>query len=97
MKLLFIFTGGTIGSTNENGVISPDAEKPYLLLEKYTERHPVDFIYDTLALMNELSENFTGDHIARILCAVNENAAKYDGITDTWQLLCYYVRTLGEA
>lgn len=99
MKLLFIFTGGTIGSTSENGVISPDAGKPYLLLEKYTERHPVDFIYDTLALMNELSENFTGDHIARILCAVNENAAKYDGIivthgTDT---LSYTAAALGYA
>lgn len=99
MKLLFIFTGGTIGSVTVDGVISPAEGTPYLLLKKYAERHPIDFIYDTFALMNELSENFTGDHIARILCAVNENAAKYDGIivthgTDT---LSYTAAALGYA
>lgn len=28
------------------------------------------------------------------ICAITRSA-KYDGIADTWQLLCYYVRTLG--
>lgn len=30
------------------------------------------------------------------ICAITRSV-KYDGITDTWQLLCYYVLTLGEA
>lgn len=99
MKLLFIFTGGTIGSTVSGGVIAPDAQSARLLLKKYAERHPVDFTYDTLSPFTELSENFTGDHIARILCAVSENAEKYDGVvvthgTDT---LSYTAAALGYA
>ena len=99
MKLLFIFTGGTIGSTEADGVIAPNAQGTRLLLKKYAERHPVDFTYDTLSPFTELSENFTGDHIARILCAVSENAEKYDGVvvthgTDT---LSYTAAALGYA
>ena len=99
MKLLLIFTGGTIGSTAKNGRISPDGEKPRLLLEKYAARYPLDFDYDTLSLMTELSENFSGAHIAKILTAVVSNAKDYDGIvvthgTDT---LSYTAAALGLA
>ena len=100
MKLLFIFTGGTIGSTACGETISVDSQKPYLLCEKYAENYPVDFTYDTLEPFSELSENFSGDHIACILSTVLENAQRdYDGIivthgTDT---LAYTAAALGYA
>ena len=100
MKLLFIFTGGTIGSTACGDTISVDTQKPYLLCEKYAEKYPVDFTYDTLEPFSELSENFSGEHVACILSAVAENAKRdYDGIivthgTDT---LAYTAAALGYA
>ena len=99
MKLLFISTGGTIGSTAKAGEISPDGEKPRLLLEKYAEAHPIDFQYDTLSPMNELSENFTGTHIGYVLNTVAAHAKDYDGVivthgTDT---LAYTAAALGYA
>jgi len=99
MKLLFIFTGGTIGSTASKNGISPDKEKPYLLLKKYAERYPIDFTYDILSPMSELSENFSGAHISEILNTVTAHAKGYDGIvvthgTDT---LAYTASALGYA
>lgn len=99
MKLLFIFTGGTIGSTASGGVIAPDGEKPRLLLEKYAENYPIDFAYDILTPMNELSENFTGEHISLLLETVRKHKENYDGIivthgTDT---LAYSAAALGYA
>ena len=97
MKLLFIFTGGTIGATQSGDTISVDAKKPYLLCERYEKAHPVDFTYDTLAPFSELSENFSGEHIAALLRSVTENKNGYDGIvvthgTDT---LSYSAAALG--
>lgn len=100
MKLLFIFTGGTIGSTACGETISVDAAKPYLLCEKYAERYPVDFTYDTLEPFTELSENLSGEHIALLMKTVIEHVSDgYDGIivthgTDT---LAYSAAALGYA
>ena len=99
MKLLFIFTGGTIGSTQSGATISVDAKKPYLLCEKYAERYPVDFTYDTLEPFSELSENLSGEHISALLDAVAAHANAYDGVvvthgTDT---LGYSAAALGYA
>ena len=100
MKLLFIFTGGTIGSTACGETISVDAAKPYLLCEKYAERYPVDFTYDTLEPFTELSENLTGEHISLLMQTVKAHLSDgYDGIivthgTDT---LSYSAAALGYA
>lgn len=100
MKLLFLFTGGTIGSTARGAVVSVDESKPYLLLEKYAEQYSVDFSYDTISLFSELSENFSGEHVARIAAAVcAASTGDYDGIivthgTDT---LAYTAAALGYA
>lgn len=91
MKLLFIFTGGTIGSTVKGDIISTDEKKPYLILEKYSEKYGICFDYDILQPYTELSENNTGATIRKLVKTVSENLTKgYDGIiithgTDTLQ------------
>lgn len=99
MKLLFVFTGGTIGSTLSQSTVAPDESKPYALLQAYTARYPLDFTYDTASPLYELSENFTGEHISRILQTVGMQNGKYDGVivthgTDT---LPYTAAALGYA
>ena len=91
MKILFVFTGGTIGSTESDGIISPDREKSYKIIDFYSKSYGSDFEYDVIEPYSALSENNTGDEI-RLLCeCVFENAHRgYDGIivthgTDTLQ------------
>lgn len=84
MKLLFVFTGGTIGCTVTGDTIAVDAKKPYRLLRAYADRHPIDFTYDTLEPFSELSENFSGEHISRLITTVKESiSSDYDGIIVT--------------
>lgn len=91
MKILFIFTGGTIGSTLTGGVISTDEKKPYKIVSAYKEKFGIDFEYDTLEPYTELSENNTGAHLSMLTKCVKDNLKKgYDGIivthgTDTLQ------------
>ena len=100
MKILFIFTGGTIGSTERSGIREADFEKPYAILGAYRERYGLDFEYDTEEPYCELSENLTGEHINKLACAVTRAAGSgYDGIivthgTDTVQ---YSAAALGYA
>ena len=67
MKILFVFTGGTIGSTAHGDYIGLDGGKPYLLLEQYQRKYGIDFAYDTVAPYTVLSEHSTGDTL-RVLC-----------------------------
>ena len=91
MKLLFIFTGGTIGSTLNNGFISTDQKKSYKLLELYRKQYASDFEYDVTEPYIELSENNTGNTVKALCRCVLENVGRsYDGIiithgTDTLQ------------
>ena len=91
MNLLFIFTGGTIGSTRHENVISPDANKPRHLIEKYKANFGIDFEYSVEEPYTELSENNTGEHIKKLsLCVINNLNKGFDGIivthgTDTLQ------------
>ena len=91
MKILVIFTGGTIGSTCENGIISPDKEKKYRLLEAYfANGGKAEF--DTAQPYTVLSENLNGEHLSLLYKSVKEAISQniYDGIivthgTDTLQ------------
>ncbi len=90
MKILVVFTGGTICSTLSNGVIDVDSKKPYTLLEKYKAvDSSVEF--DSIEPYFILSENLSSEHILKLYNCVKENLDKdYDGIivvhgTDTLQ------------
>lgn len=91
MKLLLVFTGGTIGSTASGGYIYADEGKPYLLIEKYRGIFGIDFEYDIIQPYTELSENNTGDTLRTLIECVKPNLQKdYSGIiithgTDTLQ------------
>ncbi|MGN1132929.1 MAG: asparaginase domain-containing protein [Oscillospiraceae bacterium] len=90
MKLLFVFTGGTIGSTVGDKFIGIDNKKPQILLTEYDKHFGIDFDYDVITPYFELSENNTGENIKLLVNSVKSNSDKYDGIvvahgTDTLQ------------
>lgn len=99
MKILVIFTGGTIGSRVKDGWISPAGSTPYLLLDGYLSKNK-GVSFDTLSPYTVLSENLSADNLTQLLSCVSQNLTKgYDGIiithgTDTLQ---YTAAALGFA
>lgn len=91
MKILIIFTGGTIGSTVNGNYISADKEAPYKLLSEYKKNYGIDFEYDVFQPYSELSENNTGETLSALTECLKENFDDgYDGViithgTDTLQ------------
>lgn len=91
MSILFIFTGGTIGSTAGESCISLDGNKPRALIEAYEKKYGSIGEYDVLAPYSMLSENNTGETVKQLAETVTENIGRgYDGIivahgTDTLQ------------
>ncbi len=84
MKILVIFTGGTIGSTVSGEYISPDKDKPYVILEKYNKMVPNTIEWVTENPYTILSENLTGNTMKKLLEAVrNGLTGGYDGIIIT--------------
>lgn len=89
MKILFVFTGGTIGSTLMENYISPDSKKSLALLDMYSHIYGIDFEYDVVEPYSALSENNTGVELSAIIGVISK-AKGYDGIivvhgTDTVQ------------
>lgn len=91
MKILVIFTGGTIGSTVQNGYITPKQDGRYQLLERYRERQTREVEFVTEEPYTVLSENSTGEVLQQLADSVSSQIyAGYDGIiithgTDTLQ------------
>ncbi len=91
MKILFVFTGGTISTTLKDNVMKVDESKPYALIKAYEDRFGINFEYDCISPYLELSENNTGKHLDELCTCVKNNTENgYDGIvvthgTDTLQ------------
>ncbi len=84
MKILVIFTGGTIGSTVEGEYISTDNNKPYVILDKYNKSFPNRIEWITASPYTVLSENITCRTYRLLYNAVSDGLSKdYDGIIIT--------------
>ncbi len=91
MKILFVFTGGTIGSVAHDGIINTDGNRPRVLLAEYERAYGIGFAYDCVEPYTALSENNTGETLRTLCACVAEHKDRgYDGIvvthgTDTLQ------------
>lgn len=91
MRILFVFTGGTIGSVANDGIINTDGNRPRVLLEEYERAYGISFAYECVEPYTALSENNTGDTLRALCACVAAHKGKgYDGIvvthgTDTLQ------------
>lgn len=84
MKILVVFTGGTIGSFYDGEYISTDKGKPCKLLEMYNTMFVNDINWDTESPYTILSENLDGSILIRLAECVQEALKKdYDGIIVT--------------
>ena len=91
-RICVIFTGGTIGSFVNDGVVDLNADTSSLLIEKYRKRFGGEIEFDELRPLNILSENMQPDDLETMAnCIRGVDKEKYDGIilthgTDT---LCF--------
>ncbi len=91
MKILIIFTGGTIQSSVGKEYISLDEKKKYTLINNFNKNSSINVEFDALCPYSILSENLSGEEITK-LCELVESKIDlgYDGIivthgTDTLQ------------
>ena len=96
MKILTVFTGGTIGCSRADGVMSPDSKNSYRLLEMYNKTDSsVEFT--TVQPYNILSENLDGERLTALCeCIRSYNLSDFDGVivahgTDTLQYTSAYL------
>ena len=91
MKILVILTGGTISSSEKNGVISPNVSPLESLAGFYRNRHGFDIAFNSLSPYTILSENLSGKHLNALVKCVNDSVCRgYNKIivchgTDTLQ------------
>lgn len=91
MKILIIFTGGTIGSAVRGNYISANEKTACNLLNEYEKNYGLDFEYDTAQPCTGLSENNTGETICTLISCLKKGLEKnYGGViithgTDTLQ------------
>ena len=84
MKILVIFTGGTIGSTVKDGWISADNTAKYTLIENYKNSFGDSVCFDTCEPYFMLSENLSAKHLNLLTESVKEALSKdFDGIIIT--------------
>ena len=83
-KILVVFTGGTIGSTEKDGIINVDEKKNYKLLSLYKNNYNSDIEFESIEIMEILSENINTKHW-ETLCnyLLSINFADYSGILIT--------------
>ncbi len=83
--ILVVFTGGTIGSSIQNGAIDTNEQTAFLLLETYQQRYPqANVIFTPLQPYQILSENVSPQIWTTLISTIeNANPSNYDGIIVT--------------
>ncbi|MFD1953326.1 asparaginase [Paenibacillus thailandensis] len=84
-KIMTVFTGGTIGSKNNDGAIQVNEAGSYYLIDKYNES-PMrkEVRIDTVQPLNILSENLVPDDWNTLIAALRGiDVRQYDGIIVT--------------
>ena len=82
MKILIVFTGGTIGSSVKNGIADIDKGTSNILLNICSEYNNIDFEY--ISPFNILSENSTCNTLSQICnFMLNIDFSKYTGVIIT--------------
>ena len=61
MKILIIFTGGTIGTSTKDGWTDIEASTKYVLLDSYNNKDNIEFV--TASPYSTLSENLSANHL----------------------------------
>ena len=90
MKILTVFTGGTIACSSKCGVLSPEKENGYMLLDMYRD-HDRSVEFDTVEPYCILSENLQAENLNALYdCISGYDLTRYDGVivchgTDTLQ------------
>ena len=96
MKILLVFTGGTIGSTRVNGSISPDENNSALLIDMY-RKSGKSAEFEVEQPYNILSETLSADYLNSLYdCLCSHNISDFDGVivacgTDTLQYVCSFL------
>lgn len=89
-KVLVILTGGTIGSTSQNGAVDVSSETAYVITNLYYDKYGRDIEFDVVQPVNILSENITSNIWLELCnCLDNVNCNKYSGI-----IICHGSDTL---
>ncbi len=83
MKILVIFTGGTIGSKVENSTIDVKPEN-MALINLYNEKYENCVDFNVISPINILSENISAAHWEVLIdCVNNSDPESYDGVIIT--------------
>lgn len=103
MKILVVFTGGTIGCIDKNDVLKTDESCSYLLLDMFKSyEHNVlksrnSVAFETISPYIVLSENLTFSHLEMLRDCINRyDINNFDGVivthgTDTLQYTASYL------
>ena len=84
MKVLVIFTGGTIGSRVKDGWISADNSTKYTLIQNYENKFGQDVCFDTREPYYLLSENLSANNLNLLINSVGQGLKEdVDGIIVT--------------
>ena len=83
-KILVVFTGGTIGSTSDNGIVDVSGGMKYKLIDLFYRQSDFDVQFDAVQPINMLSENFSPDTWTVLAnCLAEHDLSRYKGVIIT--------------
>ena len=88
-KILVLFTGGTIGSATNDGIIDVEREGKYAVVEAYKSAYGDDVEFECRQVLNILSENMGFSGWEKMIHEINSiDTALYSGVILLTLRLC---------